>query len=308
MADVVCLGILVADVVGLTVNQWPDRGKLVLVDRMELHSGGCAANTGIDLAKIGLDVSVIGKVGKDGFGDFLVGELTQNGIDAKGVKRDPKEATSATMVMVHDGGERSFIHYIGANSSIREDDIDYNIIAQSKILHVAGALLMPGFDGEPMAKVLKKAKSMGIMTSIDTAWDSKGRWMSLLGPCFDYIDIAVPSIDEARMLTGHTEPHDIAQAFMDRGVKIVGLKMGEEGCFIKTKDFEMTIPPYKVPAVDANGAGDSFVAGFLAGIVKDWDLEKTGRFANAVGAHCVQALGATTGIKSMDEILAFMDR
>ncbi len=306
MAEVVCLGIFVADVVGKPVDEWPDRGKLVLVDRLELHSGGCAANTGIGLAKIGIDTAVMGKVGNDGFGDFMIGAFARHGIDTAGVVRDQEAATSATMVMVHSDGERSFIHYIGANATITEADIDFDLIGRSKVLHIAGALLMPGFDGEPMAKVLRRARSLGVTTCIDTAWDSKGRWMSVLAPCFENVDIAVPSIEEAKMLTGYQEPRDIAQALLDRGVKIVGLKMGEAGCFIKTKDTELTIPVYKVNAIDALGAGDAFVAGFLTGIVKGWDLEKTGRFANAVGAHCVTALGATTGIKSLEETLRFM--
>src|SRR5436190_5295315 len=117
MPEVVCLGILVADVVGKPVDNWPERGKLNLVDRMELHTGGCATNTGIALAKIGIDTAVIGKVGDDGFGDFMVSQLQKYGIQAEGVVRDKETATSATMVMVHSDGERSFIHYIGANAA-----------------------------------------------------------------------------------------------------------------------------------------------------------------------------------------------
>lgn len=84
-------------------------------------------------------------------------------------------------------------------------------------------------------------------------------------------------------------------------------KIGARGCYIKNRDGEThAIPSYRVPVVDTTGAGDSFAAGFLAGIVQGWDLERCGRFANAVGAHCVMALGATAGIKPMRDIIAFM--
>ncbi len=306
MADVTCLGILVADVLGKPVDSWPERGKLMLVDRMELHTGGCAANTGTALAKIGIDTAIIGKVGNDGFGDFMVNELSKWGADCKGIVRDPKTATSATMVTVHSDGERSFIHYIGANAALTDDDVDYDVVKKSKILHVAGTFLMPAFDGEPTARVLKKAKEMGVTTSLDTAWDSRGNWMKLLAPCLPYLDYFVPSIEEARMVTGQREPSDIAKVLMDRGVKTVGLKMGEEGCYIRNGQGEIRLPIYKVHAMDACGAGDAFAAGFLAGIVNGWDLEKTGKFANAVGAFCVTAIGATTGIKDQRTIEAFM--
>lgn len=307
MTEVVCLGILVADLVGKPVDEFPGRGKLVLVDQLELHSGGCAANTGVSLAKIGIPTGIIGKVGSDGLGDFMVGVLEKNGIDVRGVVRDPKVGTSGTMVMVHGDGERSFIHYLGANAALTEADVDFDLLKGAKILHVAGSFLMPAIDGEPTAHVLKKAQEMGITTSLDTAWDSRGGWMTVLKPCLQYLDYAVPSIEEARQVTGQHDPADVAKVLMDNGVKVVGLKMGEEGCYIRSADEEIRIPRFEVDAVDALGAGDAFAAGFLTGVLKGWDLEKTGRFANAVGASCVMALGATTGIKTLDETIAFVE-
>lgn len=307
MADVTCLGILVADLVGRPVDTYPERGKLVLVEELGLHSGGCAANTGVDLSKIGVSTGIIGKVGSDGLGDFMVEALKKHGLDITGVVRDHKIGTSGTMVVVHSDGERSFIHYLGANAALTEEDVNWDVVKNTKILHVAGTFLMPAIDGEPTARVLKKAQSMGITTTLDTAWDSKGRWMSVLKPCLAHIDYALPSIDEARLITGRHNPADVASVFMDHGVKVVGLKMGEEGCYIRTKDKEIRIPRFEVKAIDATGAGDSFVAGFLAGIHYGWDLEKTGRFANAVGACCVMELGATAGIRSLEETLAFIE-
>jgi len=306
MYEVTCLGILVADVVGKPIDTYPERGRLQLVDRMELHSGGCAANTGVSLAKIGIRTAVIGKVGNDGFGDFLVQVLQQHGIDTRGVRRDEQEATSATMVMVHSDGERSFLHYIGANAALRLEDVDIDTIRQSQVLHVAGALVMPGIDGEPTAQLLRRAKEMGVITSFDTVWNTSSGWMNTVKPCLPYVDYMIPSIEEAKMLTGKEDPEDIAQVFLAHGVKVVGLKMGERGCYIRSSEVKLAIPRYQVQAVDALGAGDAFAAGFLTGVVKGWDLEQTGRFANAVGALCVTALGATTGVRSLQETLEFM--
>lgn len=310
MSEVICVGILTADVVGKPIDNLPGRGKLGLVDRMELHSGGCAANTGIGLAKLGVETSIIGKVGEDGFGDFLVKRFEKFGMEAGGVVRDSENATSATMVMVHSDGERTFLHYFGANGSLCLDDIDFERVQASKILHIAGSFLMPSFDGEPTAILLKRAREAGVATSLDTAWDARGNWLSTLKPCLPYMDYFLPSLEEAKMLTGGLEvPEDIAKFLLDAGVGVVGLKMGERGAYIRTSQGdEITIPGYQVEAVDALGAGDAFVAGFLTGLSKGWDIEKCARFANAVGACCVTALGATTGVLSFAETLQFMEQ
>ena len=147
---------------------------------------------------------------------------------------------------------------------------------------------------------------MGIITSLDTAWDSKGNWMNILEPCLKHLDIFMPSIEEARMITGKEEPSEVADLLLSYGIGTVALKMGEQGSYIRTKDWEMYIPIYKVKVIDATGAGDSFAAGFLAGVVNGWDHREAARLANAVGACCTTAMGATAGVKSMQETLRLM--
>ena len=167
---------------------------------------------------------------------------------------------------------------------------------------------MPKFDGIQCADFLKKVKEMGKYTVLDTAWDSKGRWMNLLKPCMKYIDLFIPSLEEAVMLSGKEEPEEIADVFLSMGVKTVVIKLGKKGCFIKDlKGEKHLIPTYtKIKAVDTTGAGDSFVAGFLTGLTKGWNLYECGKFANAVGTHCVMAAGASTGIKSFEETFMFI--
>jgi sugar/nucleoside kinase (ribokinase family) len=85
------------------------------------------------------------------------------------------------------------------------------------------------------------------------------------------------------------------------------LKMGDQGSYIRTRDWEMFVPIYKVDTVDATGAGDAFAAGFLAGVSSGWDHRKAAKLANAVGACCVTSMGATAGVKNMEETLDFMN-
>jgi len=306
--DVVCLGIMVADVVARPVTGMPRKGTLATVERMELHTGGCAVNTGIALARLGLRTAVIGRVGQDGFGDYILKVLGEYGIDTQGVARDVANNTSATMVMVDPDGERTFIHYIGANAAIRESDIDLDLVRRSRLLHVAGSNLMPGFDGEATARILAEARASGVATSLDTAWDSSGRWLQLIEPCLPHLNLLVPSFEEARQIAGRADPADVADFFLAYGIQVVALKMGSQGCYVKTRDQALSLPAYPVQAVDATGAGDAFAGGFLAGYLRGWTLERTARLANAVGALCVTSMGATSGLRSLEETIAFMQQ
>jgi len=306
--DVACIGILVADVITKPVDKIPAPGLLERVSSIETYTGGCAMSAGIDMAKIGIKTAVLGKVGNDSFGEFLKDALVKYGVDTRGIAIDENVQTSASVVLSSSNGERSFLHTVGANGTFCYDDVNWDVINDSDIIFVAGTMLMDSFDGECCAKVLKKCKEMGKTTVLDTAWDSQGRWMKVLQPCMEYIDIFLPSIDEAIELSGETEPDKIADVFFGMGVSKVVIKLGSRGCYMReTKDSEpVIIPCFKVKAVDTTGAGDSFCAGFLSAMAKGLSFEECGRFANAVGAHCVMAMGATTGIKSFDEINEFI--
>lgn len=302
--DVLSLGIYVVDVLGRPIDEFPEKGKLVLFDELEIHTGGCANNTAIALTRLGLSAGAMGKVGTDAFGDLILQKLRDNGVDTVGMQQDPGSSTSFTFVAVASDGERTFHHYIGANGELCEADLDWEVIKSAKILHIAGALVMPRFDGAPMANVLQKAKTFGITTSLDTAYDATGKWMETLEPCLSYVDMFMPSIVEAQQLTGLSDAREIAQ-FLRRsyGIHTIAIKMGEDGSYVSTPEREHFATAYPVTAVDATGAGDAYVAGFLAGTLMGWDLKATAELASATGAACVTAIGTTAGIQNLEETL-----
>ncbi len=301
--DVLSLGIFVADVLGKPIDHFPEKGKLVLFDELEIYTGGCANNTAIALTRLGVSVGTMGKIGNDRFGDLILHTLAENQVDTAGIQRDVNVNTSFTFVAIASDGERSFCHYIGANGELSEDDLNWDIIKTAKILHIAGALVMPRFDGQPMANVLQKAKTLGITTSLDTAWDATGKWLETLEPCLPFVDIFLPSLTEAQHLTGKSEVREISTFFRNYGISTIGLKMGERGSYVSTPEEELFVPAYPVNIVDATGAGDAYVAGFLTGTVKGWDLKTTAELASATGAACVTAIGTTAGIQNLEETM-----
>ncbi|MFH2068680.1 MAG: sugar kinase [Candidatus Omnitrophota bacterium] len=304
---VLCAGIAVVDIVVKPVAGLPEEGKLLLVDKIELHCGGCAVNTGIGLARLGVKSGLSGRIGLDGFGNFLKERLAAEGVSTIGLKMVPGEQTSATVVMVSTTGERSFLHSLGANRNYSAADFDLQLFSEYRILHLAGILLTPSFDGAPAASIMRQAKEAGLVTSLDTAWDSTGRWLKAVGPILPYTDLFLPSLEEAKMLSGLKNPEKIADFFLKAGVKVVALKMGSEGSYFKSALGEKGfVPICQIDEVkDTTGAGDAFVAGFLTGYLQEWPLPRVARLANAVGALAASKMGATAGIRSLSETLRF---
>jgi sugar/nucleoside kinase (ribokinase family) len=306
MAKITCVGILVADLLGRPIDRIPEKGKLILIPQMEMHVGGGANNTGVVLKKLGEEVVMVGKVGQDGLGEFVINSLRKEGIDPKGITCTSEYPTSSTMVLIDSQGERSFIHCVGANQSLRNEDIKDEFFLVSDIVHITGTFLMPGFDGPETTALLKRVKKAGIMTSIDTYWDDTGKWLQTIESYLPHIDIFISNRDESTHISGRQNMVDNAQFFLDYGIKVVAIKMGEEGSFIMTKEEKIFVPPFKVKAIDGTGAGDAYAAGFLVGTLKNWDLYEIGRFSNACGAMCVQAIGATEGVGHFDEVMEFI--
>ena len=253
---------------------------------------------------LSLGIYVVGKIGTDAFGDLILQTLTDNGVDITGMRQDAEARTSFTFVAIASDGERTFYHYIGANGELCEADLNWDLIKTTKVLHIAGALVMPRFDGTPMANVLREAKQLGITTALDTAYDATGKWMETLEPCLHHVDIFMPSIVEAQHLTGRSECREIAQFLRNNyNIQTIAIKMGENGSYVSTPETELFVPAYSVNVVDATGAGDAYAAGFLAGTIMGWDLQATAELASATGAACVTAIGTTAGIRNLEETL-----
>ena len=308
-SSIACFGLLVADCVTATVDRLPERGTLEIVDRVELHVGGCAANTAIALAKLGIGVSLLGGVGTDGLGDFVVRAVRAAGVDTKGVKHFTAVPTAATTVCVHSDAERSFLHAPGANAVLLQTDVDWEATNGCTVFHIAGPQLMGALEAtDGIAAVAKEAKARGMLVTLDTVMNPRSLGWAALKGALPYVDWLLPSEGEAARLTGENDIARQVTFFRDAGAKHVAIKRGSEGSvvFLAGSD-PLLVAPFPVSAVDALGAGDAWVAGFLLGLLRGWETEATARFASAVGACAVRSYGATTGICSEAETLRFIE-
>jgi sugar/nucleoside kinase (ribokinase family) len=296
---VVCLGNVLVDVLVKPVDRIPPKGGLLSVDRVEMALGGCASNTALGLVRLGVPVSLWGKIGKDRLGDLAHQDLEREGVEVSGLLRDPSSTTSATVVLVDSKAQRSFLHALAANDRTQLSDLKLLVLSRFDHLHIGGYFLFPRLDGAPMAKVLREAKRRGLTTSLDTAWDLKDRWMRALKPCLPHLDFFMPSEREVKKLLGHCRPRDAARTFLKMGVGTFILKMGERGSVLFTRGGGEVRAP-------ASGAGDCFCAGFLKGLSLGWSLGDALRLGNAAGACAVGELGATAGIRSFKQVRSLL--
>jgi sugar/nucleoside kinase (ribokinase family) len=299
LCDIACLGVIVVDIVGAPIESLPAQGTLELIDRLEMHIGGNAANTADALAKLGVSVGLIGGVGADAFGSYVLSALASHGVNVSAVTQEKTVGTAASFVVVNSKAERAFLHVPGANATFIPAQVNWEAIASARMFHIAGLQLMRQLEGEPIAQILQEAQKRGMTTVLDTVMNPRSLGWAGLAPALPFLDWFVPSIDEAILLTGETEKTAIVSKLRVAGATNIVLKDGEKGCFVYPKEGEVFhTPVFPVKAVDTLGAGDSWSAGFCLGLLRGWDLERTVRFANAVGATCVEAFGATTGILS----------
>jgi sugar/nucleoside kinase (ribokinase family) len=300
--DVVCLGILVVDLFARPVERLPAKGTLELVDEIGMRGGGSALNTATALVRLGLRAGAAGKVGADTFGEFLLGLVNERGIDGRCVLVDRTVPTSASVVLLDSEGERTFLHLPGANGHLRSEELDRELLFSGRALHLAGALVLDHLDGEPAAEILAEAKRRGLQTSLDTIFAS-GRWERVL-PSLPYTDVFTPGLREAQAITGEEDPVRAASWLRNRGVGEVIVTLGPEGCYASGADFEGTVAPLDVEVVDGTGAGDAFAAGLIYGKLAGWPVERRVQLANAVGALATTAVGASEGVRGLEETLA----
>lgn len=303
--DVVFAGLALVDVIGrpVDIHHPPRRGGLQLLDSVTLTTGGNVANSGIDLAKLGFRVGAISRVGNDPLGDFVLRHLAQFKIVTTGVTVDRTAQTSATFVAVEKGGERTFFHTRGCLAHFRVGDVlrHMPLIARTKIFALGYLGLLP--ECEPHLPRLFAAvkKRTGAATLLDTGGNPR-KDPGLLKRLLPHVDFFIPSREEAQILTGASTPAAMVRTFRQWGARgVVGIKLGANGCYITADGTDATLPAVKVRrVVDATGAGDAFVAGFLAATLRGLSPFDAARKANAIAASCVTAVGASTAITPFD--------
>lgn len=294
-------GFVNLDVVTQTVDEWPDRSAVLWAENIEFKLGGVALNAAVTVAKLGrLPVGLIGYIGDDKAGQMVKSELEKLDVDTSQLMAVETQPTAICIVCVHPDGERSFIMNIGANEKLRTEGIKLDVLTPGDFFHIGGT-----YSIARLQALLKQLQKLQITVSIDLSADSRGKWTELTSLC-PYTDIFMANALETEQLTGISDPALAVQKIAAEGPKMVIVKMGGKGSYIFTKAWAGHIPAFTVEVVDTTGAGDAFAGSLLYGLARGWDTEQAATFANAVGALCTTMPGASDGICSYVETIAFI--
>ena len=301
-----CTGILFADVVCSPVDRAPNEGELVVPERIELALGGCASNTALDLARLGVSVGVSGCVGRDVFGQFIVDELSGGGVDIAGIQRLDAIHSACTMVVNVKGQDRRFISTAGANTRLSVGHIPRQWVGQAKVLYIGGYLMLPALETPEMVDLLREARSAGTVTLLDVVGIGGRECFDRVAMMLPEIDVFLPNDDEAAALTGLDDPIEQAEKFRDAGAPTVVITRGDQGSILVGDAVRLRSGVYPTEFVGGTGSGDAFDAGYIAGILAGEDPAGCLRWGSALGASCVRSINATDSVFDRRQAEAFM--
>jgi sugar/nucleoside kinase (ribokinase family) len=292
---VLCAGFICADLVLRPVDDLPPPGGNRFVEHATLFIGGCAANAAVAFARLGLDVAVAGRVGDDPLGRLVRQALEVDGVHTEGLLVTTT-ATAINTALVAGDGERSFYVFPGACAQLVPADLPDSLLAGFDHVHLAAIGALPGLAGEAAAEVARRARGLGLSTSLDITLNPPRDTVADIAPVLPFVDLFLPNAAEARAVLGAGEVDDLLDRGLAHGIRVMGLKQGEQGCSLATGHERVHVAAISVPSIDTVGAGDAWAAAVVFGWRQGWPLAEIGRFANAAGALCTLAPGGTAGM------------
>lgn len=284
-----------------------------LVSAIRITVGGSSAITACGAARLGLRVAHGGVVGDDVFGRMMLDELGRRGVDVSACSIDPAIPTGATLVLSQQG-ERALLTATGTIDRLAAEDVSRDMLGRSRHLHAGSTGIQPRLrPGLPA--LFREARSLGVTSSFDSNWDPEERWEGT-GAMLAAADIYFPNAEEARRISGRTDPLAAAQelarmaeeAGREQGIGplTVALKLGAEGALVVCGDEALRLTAPEVRVVDTTGAGDAFDAGFLAGFLAGRTLEESLALGVACGSLSTRALGGVEGQATLEEAEALL--
>jgi 2-dehydro-3-deoxygluconokinase len=276
--------------------------------------GGDTSNATIAAARQGASAGYLTSLGKDWMGDTFMALWKSEGIDASCVRRHPMAPTGVCFVTHDDSGHHfDFLRKGSAASMMQPQDLDLAYIARAKIFSLSAISQAISLDARKTCRAaIDAAKAAGVKVAYDTnlrlrLWDLDTA-RHTIDETMASVDIALPSFDDSKQLTGLQDADAVADFYLKLGPKIVALKMSDQGALVATPDKRIRIPGHRVQAVDATGAGDTFDGSFLARLLAGDDLETAARYANVAAALSTLGYGAVTPIPRKEQVEAALKR
>ena len=282
--------------------------------------GGAPANVASCVSKLGGKSQIITKLGNDAFGDFLEEKMSFVGIDTTSILRSDKANTALAFISLHRDGEREFSFYRkpSADMLLEANEIEEDWFDSGDILHFCSVDLVDAPVRRAHDEAIKIAKEKNMIISFDvnvrlSLWDNQDEYRKIISKYICKADVLKVSDEELEFVTQISDEKQAIKYLRDQ-VEVLVYTKGAEGAYIYTKNNAAFHKGFKVNAVDATGAGDSFIGAVLYQLLYKYDMSKLGEnelkdiitFANATGALVVTKKGAIDVMPTLEQVFEFM--
>jgi len=295
MPNIHVVGALNADLVVRT-PRFPQPGETISGEDLQVIPGGKGANQAVAAARLGANVSMLGRVGKDNFGDFLLDNLQSNHVDTTLIQRDDASTGTATII-VDSNGQNSIVLSAGANGKVSLLDVEHASFSTFDLL-----LLQLEIPTPTVLSATQLAKQHGVRVILNPAPAKP-----LPDELISLADFIIPNETELSLLTS-MEVKDIpsaekaARVLLAKGSQNVIVTLGSKGALIVNKETSTHVDTYHVDVVDTTAAGDAFIGGFANALLENKSLEESVRFGCACGALATTKFGAQPSLPMKEEV------
>jgi sugar/nucleoside kinase (ribokinase family) len=304
--DIIVVGELNADLI-LSGNVEPAFGQVEkLVAHADLAIGSSAGIFACGAARLGLRVAFIGIVGADTFGDFMLSSIAERGVDVRGVRVDPAVSTGLSVIL-NRGNDRAILTYPGSIPLLRYADIDLDLIGNARHLHLGSYYMLDQLRPDA-PRLFAEAHRRGLSTSLDTNYDPSLAWEGGIRDTLTEADLFFPNETELLAISRAGDIPSGMQTIAAWGPGVV-VKRGTEGACGLWRGETQAAGTIAVKVADTVGAGDSFDAGFLAGMLRPdpgWDFKTCLRLGCICGALSTRQAGGTAAQPTWEEACAYL--
>ncbi len=296
----IVFGNVTLDIICATVDDVP-RHESISFEQVTVTPGGCASNTAIGLAALGVPTGLMALTGDDDSADLLNRYWTRMGIDTRFVERIQGNPTAVSIGLVDRDFQPRFVHTPGANGFLGAQHLDVDALADVGVrhLHVAGFFVLPSLLDKHFGKRMAQLQAAGISTSLDVVFNvrmDEPNLRAALWCALPHLNYFLCNAYESFRITGEKIPSKAASNLRQRGASNVIIKLGADGCWVDGESYCGQIGAPKVEnIIDTTGAGDAFAAGLIASLLDGDNLRAACKAGNQAGAGMIKHLGAIAG-------------